>query len=179
MPVWKASEYHYFLGYCIWMLGRVALRGNRIDDALARFAEARTLLAEVGAEHEVLDIDARVAECRLFTAEPDAALAAADAILAREDASGAVARLAPLLHRVRGYALLLLADPFGAREAFEASLAIARERNERFEVALTLNALIELDRLEGVEPPQEFVDESKAALARLKIRALPAVPAIA
>jgi hypothetical protein len=46
-------------------------------------------------------------------------------------------------------------------------------------VALTLNALIELDRLEGVEPPQEFVDESKAALARLKIRALPAVPAIA
>jgi class 3 adenylate cyclase/tetratricopeptide (TPR) repeat protein len=179
MPVWKASEYHYFLGYCVWMLGRVALRGNRIDDALARFAEARTLLAEVGAEHEVLDIDARVAECRLFTAEPDAALAAADGILAREDASGAVARLAPLLHRVRGYALVLLADPFGAREAFEASLAIARERNERFEVALTLNALIELDRLEGVEPPQEFVDESKAAIARLKIRALPAVPAIA
>jgi class 3 adenylate cyclase/tetratricopeptide (TPR) repeat protein len=179
MPVWRASEYHYFLGYCIWMLGRVSLRGNKIDEALTRFADARRLLAEVGAEHEVLDIDARIAECRLFTSEPDAALAAADEILAKEDASGAVGRLAPQLHRVRGYAMLMLADPFGAREAFETSLAVARERNERFEVALTLNALIELDRLEGVEPPQEFLDESKAAVTRLKIRALPAVPAIA
>ena len=61
--------------------------------------------------------------------------------------------------------MLMQADPFGARDAFEASLAIARERKERFEVALTLNALIELDRLEGVEPPQELVDESRAAIA--------------
>ena len=72
--------------------------------------------------------------------------------------------------------MLMQADPFGAREAFEASLAVARERNERFEIALTLNALIELDRLEGVEPPQEMVDESRAALARMKIRALPQFP---
>ena len=49
---------------------------------------------------------------------------------------------------------------------------------ERVEVALTLNALIELDRLEGVEPPQEVVDESRAAIANLKIRALPAAPVI-
>jgi hypothetical protein len=74
--------------------------------------------------------------------------------------------------------MLMQADPFGAREAFEASLAVARERKERFEVALTLNALIELDRLEGVEPPQEVVDESRAAIANLKIRALPAAPVI-
>jgi len=107
-----------------------------------------------------------------------AALALAEEILAREDASGAVARLTPCLNRVRGYAMLLQADPFGAREAFEASLAVARERNERFEVALTLNALIELDRLEGVEPPQDVVDESRAVIAKLKIRALPATPTI-
>ena len=69
-----------------------------------------------------------------------------------------------------------MADPFGASEAFETSLAIARERKECFEVALTLNALIELDRLEGVEPPQEVVDESRAAIANLKIRALPRLP---
>ena len=74
--------------------------------------------------------------------------------------------------------MLMQADPFGAREAFEASLAVARERNERFEIALTLNALIELDRLEGVEPPQDVVDESRAVIAKLKIRALPATPAI-
>ena len=62
--------------------------------------------------------------------------------------------------------MLMQGDPWGAREAFETSLAVARERKERFEVALTLNALIELDRLEGVEPPQEIVDESRAAIAQ-------------
>ena len=69
LPVWKASEYHYFLGYCLWMLGRVSLRGNKVDEARTRFAEARALLADVGAEHEVLDIDARVAECHLLKGE--------------------------------------------------------------------------------------------------------------
>jgi class 3 adenylate cyclase/tetratricopeptide (TPR) repeat protein len=178
VPVWKASEYHYFLGYCIWMLGRVSLRGNKVAEALTRFAEARALLTDVGAEHEVLDIDARVAECHLLKSEPDAALALADEILAKPDSSGAIARLTPLLNRIRGYAMLMQADPFGAREALEASLAVARERKDRFEVALTLNALIELDRLEGVEPAQEVVDESRAAIADLKIRALPAAPVI-
>ena len=43
LPVWKSSEYRYFLGACLWMLGRVSLRANRIDEALARFAEARRL----------------------------------------------------------------------------------------------------------------------------------------
>jgi tetratricopeptide (TPR) repeat protein len=178
VPVWKASEYHYFLGYCIWMLGRVSLRGNKVDEALSRFAEARALLIDVGAEHEVLDIDARVAECHLLKGEPGPALAIADEILAKPDSSGAIARLTPQLNRVRGYAMLMQGDPWGAREAFETSLAVARERKERFEIALTLNALIELDRQEGVEPPQEVVDESRAAIAKLKIRALPAAPTI-
>jgi hypothetical protein len=160
------------------MLGRVSLRGNKVAEALTRFAEARALLTDVGAEHEVLDIDARVAECHLLKSEPDAALALADEILAKPDSSGAIARLTPLLNRIRGYAMLMQADPFGAREALEASLAVARERKDRFEVALTLNALIELDRLEGVEPAQEVVDESRAAIADLKIRALPAAPVI-
>ena len=178
VPVLKASDYHYFLGYCIWMLGRVSLRGNKVDEARLRFAEARALLTNVGAEHEVLDIDARFAECHLLKNEPNAALALADGILAKPDTSGAIARLTPQLNRVRGYAMLMQSDPWGAREAFDTSLAVARERKERFEVALTLNALIELDRLEGVEPPQEVIDESRAAIAKLKIRALPAAPVI-
>ncbi|MBK7743754.1 MAG: tetratricopeptide repeat protein [Betaproteobacteria bacterium] len=178
LPLWKSSEYRYFLGACHWMLGRVSLRGNRLDEALTRFDEARKLLLEVGAEHEVVDIDARVAECRLLKGDPDSALAAAEEMLGRADAAEAVARLTPPLQRVRGYAMLLQADPFGAREAFEASVAVARERNDAFELALTLNALTELDRLEGVEPPQEMVDESRAILAKLKVRALPPVPAI-
>lgn len=61
LPVWKSSEYRYFQGACHWMLGRVSLRANRLDEALSRLAEAKKMLAEVGAEAEVQDVDARVA----------------------------------------------------------------------------------------------------------------------
>ena len=178
LPVWKSSEYRYFQGACHWMLGRVSLRANRLDEALARFELARSLLTEVGAEHEVQDIDARVAECKLLKGDPEGALAMVADVLGRAGASEAIERLAPHLHRVRGYAMLVGGDPFGAREAFDTSLDVARARNDRFEVALTLNALIELDRLEGVDAPQDVVDESRAILAALKVRALPPVPAI-
>ncbi|MBK6805016.1 MAG: tetratricopeptide repeat protein [Betaproteobacteria bacterium] len=178
LPVWKSSEYRYFQGACHWMLGRVSLRAGRIDEALARFDEARRILTEVGAEDEVQDVDARVAECRLLKGDADGALALADELLGRTASASAIERLKPHLHRVRGYAMLLQSDPFGARDAFDLSLAVARERSERYEIALTLNALVELDRLEGVEAPQELVDESRSILAAFKVRALPPVPAI-
>jgi hypothetical protein len=115
----------------------------------------------------------------LLKGDADGALALADEILARVEPIGAIERLKPHLNRVRGYAMLMQFDPLGAREAFDASLAIARERSDRFEIALTLNALSELDRLEGVEPPQGLVDESRSILAAFKVRALPPVPEIA
>ena len=58
----------------------------------------------------------------------------------------------------------------------EASLASAKERHDFFETTLTQLSLIELDRLEGIEPPLEMVNESRSVLANLKIRAVPPVP---
>jgi len=179
MPVWKSSEYRYFHGACLWMLGRVSLRANRIDEALERFAEARKLLTEVGAEYESHDIDARVAECKVLKGDVDGAVALADEVLRRSESAAAIERLKPQLNRVRGYAMLLQSEPFAAREAFDASLEAARARSDRFEIALTLNALAELDRLEGVEPPEALVEESRSILAAFKVRALPPVPTIA
>jgi hypothetical protein len=37
-------------------------------------------------------------------------------------------------------------------------------------------SLIELDRLEGVEPALDIVEENRNLLSRLKIRAVPSVP---
>jgi tetratricopeptide (TPR) repeat protein len=178
LPMWKSSEYLYFLGACHWMLGRVSLRANKTDEALARFEEARAILVAVGAEHEIQDIDARVAECRLLKGDAAGALTLADEILARAESAEAIDRLKPQLNRVRGYAMLLTDDSWGARDALETSAAIARERNDRFELALTINALTALDRLEGVEPPQEMVDEARTILGTLKVRALPPVPTV-
>ena len=64
---------------------------------------------------------------------------------------------------------------WGALHALETSLASAHERqtcSRRLSAAL----LIELDRLEGVEPPIEMVSETRALLASRKVRAVPPVP---
>ncbi len=89
-----------------------------------------------------------------------AALELADATLARVAKNGGEAKVKPLLERVRAWSLLQKGDTFRAREALETGLSSARSRSDLFELALTLLALIELDKLEGVEPPAEIVAES-------------------
>jgi hypothetical protein len=97
-------------------------------------------------------------------------------MLGRASSSNGVSKVVPLLERTQGHALLRQDDLWGARDALEASLAAARERHDLFEATLTMLSLIELDRLEGVEPPLEMVTESRSLLASLKVRAVPPVP---
>ncbi len=176
LPLWKASRHRYFLGYCLSFLGRASLRAGRLDEALKRLEEARAIFVQVGAENEVPSVDARIAECRVRMNDLDAALALVDGLLGCAGSSNAVATVAPLLKRVRAQVLLQRGDVSGSRQALEAGLAAARERRNLFEAALTMLSLIELDRLEGIEPPLEMVTESRSLLASLKVRAVPPAP---
>jgi class 3 adenylate cyclase/tetratricopeptide (TPR) repeat protein len=176
LPLWRASAYRYFLGACLLLLGRVALRAGRVDEALGRFEEAKAHFVHVGAEQEVLDVDAQLAECRVVSGDAAGALALAADTLRRAAPAKGVAKVVPPLERVRGYALLQQGDLRGARHALNASLAAGRTRHDVFEVTLTLLALIRLDRLEGVEPAPAMVAESDALLSGLKVRSVPAVP---
>jgi len=179
LPLWQASEYRYFLGGCLLLLGRVALRAGRFDEALGRFAEAKANFLHIGSEQEILDVDAAIAECRVCMADADAALELVGAFLDRASATKGMAKLVPLLERVRGHALLLRGDRSGARRALDASLVAGRKRQDLFEMTRTLQSLIELDRLEGVEPAPEVVTETRSLLLSLKIRAIPALPLVA
>ena len=170
---WKASQYRYYLGYCLLLLGRVSLRSGRLDEALSRLEESRSIYLHVGAEAETPAVDARIAECHVAMGNPDAALDRVSSMLARAGSSPGMANAVPLLERLRGHALLLKGDLRGARDALAASLAAARQRRELFEASLTMHSLIELDRLQGVEPPLEMVDESRSLLASFKVRAVP------
>jgi tetratricopeptide (TPR) repeat protein len=176
LPFWKASQYHYHLGLCLLLLGRVSLRLGRFDEALARFDEAKASFLHVGAEEEVPTVDARIAECRIAKGDLDAGLELVRAMIGRASESNTIAKLVPLLERFQGHALLRQDDLWGARDALEASLASARERHDVFEATLTMLSLIELDRLEGIEPPIDMVVESRASLSNLKVRAVPPVP---
>jgi len=176
LPIWKASQFRFFLAACLSLLGRVSLRLGRLDEALSRLEEAKANFLHVGAEEEVPPIDARIVECRAAMGNLDAALESASGMLSRASSSSGVAKVVPLLERIRGHVLLQQGDLWSARDALEASLAAAKERRNLFEAALTMLSLIELDRLEGVEAPHEMVNESRSLLASLKVRAVAPVP---
>jgi class 3 adenylate cyclase/tetratricopeptide (TPR) repeat protein len=177
LPLWRASEYRYFLANCLGMLGRVASRSGRFDDALERFTEARSQHVHVGAQAEILDIDARLAERAAFMGQAEGALELAtttlDAAMRSEDEG---AMVVPMLERVRGYALFQLGDIPAAREAWSSSLGSARARGQRFELMLTAHASIRIARLLGEEPSSELREEAEDILRTLKIVAVPAVP---
>jgi len=176
LPLFKASAWRYYLGACLSYLGRVSLCLGRLDEAMTRLEEAKACFLHVGAEEQVPAIDARIAECQVAKGNVDAAIEIATGLLARAGESNGVARVVSLLDRVHAHALLKQGDLWGARDALDAGLAAARERRDLFEVALTSLSLIELDRLEGVEPALEVVNESRQLLASLKVRAVPPVP---
>jgi len=156
----------------------VRMRTGRLDEAMALLNEAKASFVEVGADEEVPPIEARIAECHVAKGEPDAALALAQALIDRAGDSSGVTRVLAIVHRVRAHALMLQGDLWGARDALEASIAAARERQSDFEAALSMLSMCAIDRAEGVEPAQEMVDETRATLARLKVRAVPPVPAL-
>jgi tetratricopeptide (TPR) repeat protein len=106
LPVWKASQFRYYLAACVSFLGRVSLRLGRIDEGLARLEEAKAHFVHVGAEEEVPAIDARIAECRVATGNLDTALELVNGMLDRASSSNGVARVLPLLQRIKGHALL-------------------------------------------------------------------------
>ncbi len=157
--------------------GGSALRAGRFDEALGRFEQARTNFHEAGSQPEVRDVDARIAECRVFMRESDAALDLVSRTMESADARNT--KLVALLERVRGQALMQQGDLPGARRALESSLVAARARRDPYEVVQTLLALIELARLTGVDPAPEIVTESRALLAQLKIRGIPPMPPVA
>ncbi|MBK9114747.1 MAG: tetratricopeptide repeat protein [Betaproteobacteria bacterium] len=176
LPVWRASRYRYLLGGCLWLLGRVSLRAGRIGEARARLEEARALFVAVKREEETLDVDARIAECRVFAGDAEAGLASATDALARARVSKVGGKAVSVLQRVRGHALLRMGDCAAAREALEESLAAARTRKDLQETALALHSLRAAYRCAGTEPPAEVVAEGDALVARLAIRTLPTVP---
>jgi class 3 adenylate cyclase/tetratricopeptide (TPR) repeat protein len=176
LPVWRGSRYRFLLGGCLWLLGRVSLRAGRIDEALVRLAEARALFVAVKREEELLDVDARIADCRTLAGDPDAALAILTDALARARASKGGAKSISLLERALGHALLRKEDFAGARQALTASLAAARARNDAQEVMLTLHSLLATQRRESVPVSPDLVWEYDALVERFRVQAMPPVP---
>jgi tetratricopeptide (TPR) repeat protein len=175
LRVWRAIGEEYNLGFCYMQLGRAAALSGRIDEALANFEASRTAYRTAGASGQILEVDAREAECRLLIGDTSATLPRIQELSAELEGEGGMSLLKPLVARLRGYAMAQLGRLDEARVAFEASWASAHARGAEHEVALSLQGLARVARLRG-EPWEAYEAETAGIFDRLGIRAVPAFP---
>jgi tetratricopeptide (TPR) repeat protein len=174
LRVFKAAEWEYMIANTTITLARVACRDGRYEEALEWYGQAREQYGSMGAEAELLETDARSAECLVLQRRVDEALAVASIGLARAKALGGTQQQV-LLHRVCGYGHAQAGRLPDARASLTASLSAARSRNASYDIALALDGLARVARLEG----HEDVDasrESAEILSRLGVVAFPEVP---
>ena len=138
--VFEKAGHRNLLTHALSNLGRIAAREGRLDDSRELLQEALELAQEIRAGGLVLEVEARLAERAVFASEAEAGLAGAQAALDTVAETGGGSVQHALLHRVRGYALMQLGELDAADEALEESLEVAREADEQYELALTLEA---------------------------------------
>ncbi len=165
LRIWRGSEYEWGTAFATTLLGRAAVRAGRHAEGLSLLEQGLTGFQRLRALPDAALVEAYTAEALAFAGRPDAALLAADRAL--RDAL----RTAPLLHRVRGFALGQLGDEEGAAHALNASLNQAEEDRNAYEVAVTLDALEAL----GCAPAGSAARRA-TLLDQLGVVALPAPP---
>jgi tetratricopeptide (TPR) repeat protein len=156
-------------------LGRLAARRGRPADAEELLAKALESFSAMNASSFVLETNARLAEHALLTDRPAEALRQTDdALQALEGADGAGVVRA-MLHRLRGYALAHGGDLRGAQAELQESVRVAREGNESYELALSLEAQARLAFLRGADGAAAE-EESGAVFERLGVVSRPEIP---
>lgn len=149
-------------------LARAAARAGRFEDARELYSEALGTFEAVGAARWVVETQARIAESHVLEGRHREAIETVARCRAGEGAGVPEA----LLERVHGYALCQARRPTEAIPHFERSLAIARELEAGYEVALTLRAMADT----GHAGAAALRRESDDTLARLGVVSLPRVP---
>jgi class 3 adenylate cyclase/tetratricopeptide (TPR) repeat protein len=170
MTVWRSTDSTSAVGFGLMLRGQAQLARGEADTALLSLTEARAIRAELRETDDVVTTDAVIAECHLRLGDLPAALRCADDALAR---AGVGAPGTPLLLRVRGEALVGAGRDTEGRVALRASLAEARGRNARHDVAHALAALLADD---PAAPPKERAEWQREYAEVVELLGLVPVP---
>ena len=157
------------------MLGRTAARAGRLAEARDLLDAARAGYLRAGEPGEALSTEVRIAECLVLAGQNAAAEALAADLAAQAVARGMGAEAAAL-DRLRGYLLAQQGQPAPAAEAFQTSLASARQRRALYDEALSLDALIRLASHVGQPAIHAQVAQRAALFERLGVIAAAAFP---
>ncbi len=173
--VLRAAGDHYLVGLVQSYLGRAAAGGGHFEEARELFERSKQEFASLGARGDMIEVDARIAECDLYEGLGWRALGTITETIGEAESEGSLGVLDALLYRIRGYALMQVDDLFGAEASLRQSLDSAKARDAHHDVGRALHALALLARLRG-ESPDELETESSEIFARLGIRATLEVP---
>ncbi|HVV75295.1 MAG TPA: adenylate/guanylate cyclase domain-containing protein [Mycobacteriales bacterium] len=141
MELWRATDSTSVLSFGLLLRGQGALARGEVDRALVALSEARAIRVQIGETNEVVTTDAVIAECHLRLGDASMALNCVDDALGR---AGQGAPCTPLLLRVRGEALVATGRAEEGLAALRSSLAEARGRNARHDVAAVLRVMLAL-----------------------------------
>ncbi len=159
MLTWRGVNAVSMIAFGDYQLGRIAARLAKTAEAMRRFDASRRHFSELGELTEVVVVDALRAEALSLAGDHEAALALAEATLARAQTLGGVSAMTPLLHRVRGASLQELGRPAEAERALRDALDAARSRLARHEIAFALAALIDGARADDDAEEEEWRSE--------------------
>jgi class 3 adenylate cyclase/tetratricopeptide (TPR) repeat protein len=168
--VWLATGATSALAFGASLLGRADLARGDYAEALGHLSEARMLCVGLGETDEVATIDSVMALCHLQRGDVAAALQVADAALGRaEAAAGTGGPGTPLLLRVRGEALVAKGRAKEGHATLRMSLADARRRDAKHDVAAALDALLRVGSPAPRLERQAWVTEQRDLVAMLGI----------
>jgi tetratricopeptide (TPR) repeat protein len=159
MQVWRSVNAASLVAYGDYQLGRIAAREGREDEATRRLESAREHFEATGEVAETLVVDAFTAEARCFAGRYEEALALAGDALGRARAINGGSLMEPMLHRVRGVALLALGRHEEGETALREGLEAARARQAGHEIAFALRTLLEAGLAEDPIEEQDWREE--------------------
>jgi tetratricopeptide (TPR) repeat protein len=175
LRVWRAADYGMGVAHASSHLGRVAARSGDFETAAELYEVAREHFIHGSGEADLLDIDARIAEALLFQSRSTEVIETTTAMLERIESKGGAIQH-PWLYRMRGCAHAQLGKWDDARADLDRSLAIARERHARYELALTLDAIARATELCDGHIDQSARSEADDLLRSLDVIHVPPVP---
>jgi class 3 adenylate cyclase/tetratricopeptide (TPR) repeat protein len=160
--LWIATKEPQSVDYVSLLLGRLAMRDGRYQEALPLLEAGMASMRRFGIGDYLGFARALVAEAEAFAGDPSRGL-----LIAEEELDGAEEHL-PLLLRVAGIARCRLGQTDAAKRLLGRGLEVARSSQAEYDIAATVDVLWALGAAESGD-----VRERDEILARLKIARLP------
>jgi tetratricopeptide (TPR) repeat protein len=161
--IWSATGERQGVAEVEMLLGRLAMRRGRYQDALPVLEAARADLRRFAMDASADLALALIAEAEAFLGDPQRALQ-----IARQELE-AGQRNRPLIERVAGIALARLGETDAAKSKLMDALASARERDAEYDIAATIDVLDALGSIDS-----RMLADRDEIIGRLKIARLPA-----